>query len=70
MRTVCMVKHDQCPLTKAAGERDERLKQTTIICGHCGRSFVLTDSQVRELLPGAVWDPDMSAWVQQSGVSR
>ncbi len=65
-----MVHHGQCPVTKAAGERDERLKRTSIVCGHCGGSFVLPDSQVRDDLPGAIWDPDMSAWVQDSAVSR
>ena len=70
MRTVCMVRHDQCQLTKAIGEYDDRLKRTTIVCAHCGSSFSLSDADRKKLIPEAVYDEEMQAWVQESVVSR
>ena len=70
MKTVCAVKHGDCPLTKAMGEYDERLKRTTIVCSHCGTSFLLLDAHRREQIPGAVYDVEMQAWVQESAVGR
>lgn len=70
MKTVCMVGHDQCPPTKAVGGYDDRLKGTTIVCAHCGSTFFLSDADRKNLIPQAVYDVEMQAWVQESAVSR